>query len=467
MQHTDNPKNTGREKQRQSRDGLFFYPWEKTFKRLITPFENFIERQTTGGLLLMLCAAAAMILANSPLRALYNDAIHTHIAVAVGPWSLDRSLLHWINEGLMVFFFFVVGLEIKREIIVGELSTVKSALLPFLAALGGMIFPALFYFIITRGGPGAVGWGIPMATDIAFCVSVLVILGRRIPQPLMVLLVAMAIVDDIGAVLVIAVFYTSEIGYVPLAGAAALLAVLVAMNLSGIRRSIPYLLIGIGLWLCLLFSGIHATIAGILIAFCIPAHGRYDAPMFHGRLQVLLTHFQKTASGRPTILGNEEQISVLNAMTHEIQQVRPPVQHLLDVFHLPVALLIIPFFALVNSGVTLDLASLGEVIAHPVTLGVMAGLVAGKSIGITLVCWLAVRFGIASLPEGITLRHIFGIGLIGGIGFTMSIFISELSFGSAPELLELSKTGIIFGSLVAGILGTAWLFFASSAGKQA
>jgi NhaA family Na+:H+ antiporter len=335
------------------------------------------------------------------------------------------------------------------------------------AAIGGMIVPALIYVGFTAGDSVAVsGWGIPMATDIAFCISVLVVIGKRIPKALTVFLVALAIVDDLGAVLVIAIFYTRKIDYAALAAAGALFAALVALNLGGVRRGVVYLLGGIGLWLFLTFSGIHATIAGVLTAFCIPARGRYKPEVFVARLQGLTSRFEEVSRDRKRVLGDMEQGMVLNAFGQELHLAQPPLQRMLDLFHLPVALLVIPLFALVNGGVSLDMSSLGAVIAHPVTLGVIGGLTLGKCIGIALFSWLAVRSGIALLPPGVAMvRHIVGIGLLAGIGFTMSIFISELSFGALPELHALSKTGIIFGSLLSGALGITWLMATSGKPK--
>jgi NhaA family Na+:H+ antiporter len=452
---------------KQEPQALFFYPWEKSFERFITPFEQFIERETTSGLLLLLFAAAALIIANSSWHDRYEAFIQTPLAMSLGPWTISHSLLHWVNDGLMVFFFFVVGLEIKREILVGELSNLKGAMLPILAAAGGMLVPALVYRFINAGGDGGAGWGIPMATDIAFCISALVLIGRRIPKALTVFLVALAIVDDLGAVLVIAVFYTKKIEYAALGAAGVLLAALVGMNLSGVRRGVVYLLGGIVLWLLLTVSGIHATIAGVLVAFCIPARERYEPEGFVERLRTLTSRFEEVSRDQRRVLGDVEQGAVLKALDHELHLAEPPIQRMIDRYHLPVALLIIPLFALVNGGVAVDRESLAAVVVHPVTLGVIGGLAAGKCIGISLFSWLAVITGIASLPAGVTMmRHIVGAGFLAGIGFTMSIFISDLSFGDLPQLHALAKTGIILGSLLSGALGIIWLMAASGGRKE-
>ena len=260
--------------------GRFLYPWEKAFSRIITPFEEFIQKQTTSGIILMGTTIVALALANGPFHSTYEHIIHTSISLSVGGWSIGRPLSHWVNEGLMALFFLLVGLEIKREIIVGELSNIKKAALPMIAAVGGMLVPALIYRLINSDPDLMRGWGIPMATDIAFCISALVLLGRRTPKHLMIFLVALAIVDDLGAVLVIALFYTGHLHLPSLGWEALILLILISLNLGGIRRSLPYTITGFFLWFFLLQSGIHATVAGILVAFCIPAKPRAEPAKF-------------------------------------------------------------------------------------------------------------------------------------------------------------------------------------------
>ncbi len=445
-------------------DRWFFYPWEERFERLVSPFEEFIERETTSGLVLIAGTAAALLLANSVFGDAYASLLHTRLGVTVGAWSLRMDLLHWINEGLMVFFFFVVGLEIKREILVGELSDIRGAALPVLAAAGGMLFPALLYHLVNPVGQNAAGWGIPMATDIAFAISALVIMGKRIPQGIMVFLVALAIADDLGAVLVIALFYTRQFDYWAMAWATGFLFLLLTFNLSGIRRNTPYLVAGIGLWLALLSSGIHATIAGVLVALCIPARGRYLPEVFGERLKELSRDFVQCTRSEQCLLRNVEQHAVLRTVDYELGLAQPPLQRMLDAFHLPVALLVIPLFALANAGIPLDAGAFSDVWKHPVARGIVAGLVLGKATGITLFSWFALRLGLARLPEGLSLRHVFGAGLLGGIGFTMSIFIAELCFGEVPHLLNVAKTAVIFGSLASAVLGMSWLLLVSRRG---
>lgn len=443
-------------------DSRYNAPWERAFSKVISPFEEFIHHQTTSGILLMVCAVIALILANSPLAGAYQHLIHTPLSISLGSFTLEKSLLHWINEGLMTWFFFVVGLEIKRAILVGELSSPRQAALPIIAAIGGMIAPALIYFAINPSGDAARGWGIPMATDIAFAVGVLVLLGKRIPQSLVMFLVALAIVDDLGAVLVIAVFYTEQIALNYLLIALGLLLGLITLNLGGIRHAAPYFLLACALWLMLLNSGVHATIAGVLVAFTIPARPKYDPLRFSRHVRSLMDRFEQSHQADGNILTNDNQRAIVQTLEHSASQVGTLLQRLEHAHHLPVALLVIPLFALANAGVPIDVDSLGVALSHPVTLGVVAGLLLGKVIGIAGVCWLALKLGIGRLPDDTEFRHIIGVSLLAGIGFTMSIFIAELGFQQHAENLLLAKTGILLGSLIAGVLGYVFLWRATA-----
>jgi NhaA family Na+:H+ antiporter len=442
-----------------SREGIFFYPWERTLDRLVTPFEEFIHRQTTSGMILLASAVVAVLLANSPFRDTYLHMTHTPVVFRIGGAALEMSWLHFVNEGLMVFFFFVVGLEIKREIRVGELSEPRKALLPVLAALGGMLTPALFYGTLNPAGEFGRGWGIPMATDIAFCVSALVILGRRIPQALTIFLVSLAIVDDIGAVIVIAIFYTPSIHLPSLGWAAAVFAVLVAFNLSGIRRSLPYILAGGLLWTFMFSSGVHATITGILVAFCIPARARYSPNHFQSNLEGLVARYRVSCGKGENVLTSTEMQSVLSRLDDEVRLADSLLRRMEDRAHLPVALLVIPIFALTNAGIEMEWGSIEATMRHPVTLGVISGLCLGKMAGIFLFSWAGIRLGWVSLPSGVTLRHLLGVGFLGGIGFTMSIFIAELSFPDNREALVMAKSGIMLASFLSALAGYLWLRF--------
>jgi NhaA family Na+:H+ antiporter len=447
-------------------DRLFFYPWERQFERLITPFEEFIHRQTTSGIVLLVTTLLALVLANSSLSEVYGRIFHTTISVSLGSFTLGKDLSHWINEGLMVFFFLLVGCEIKREIIVGDLADIRSATLPIVAAAGGMILPALIYHLFNPAGNTAHGWGIPMATDIAFCVGALVLLGKRVPAALTLFLVSLAIVDDLGAVLVIALFYTEKIHLSALALASLALLVMALFNLAGVRRLTPYGLVGFGLWLALLVSGVHATIAGVLLAFCLPARPRYDSLSFTVRMKQLVGNFGKCCQPGESLLANTEQYSLLREMMREVRLAEAPLQRVQNALHIPTSLIIIPLFALANAGIHVEPAAFGQVLSHSVTKGVLLGLVSGKFLGITVFSWLALKTGLGRLPSGIRLSHVAGAGLLGGIGFTMSIFIAELSFPGHPEYLTIAKAGIILASLVSGILGVTWLWILSLTGHN-
>lgn len=432
-------------------------PLERVFDRIITPFEEFIHRQTTSGYLLMGCAIIALILANSALHQFYEDVLNVTLSIAIGELVLAKSLHHWINDGLMALFFFVVGLEIKREILVGELSDPRQAALPIIAAAGGMLMPATIYALINADSSAINGWGIPMATDIAFAVGALVLLGARVPKSLITFLVALAIVDDLGSVAVIALFYTAELDGMALSIGIGLLALLVGFNLAGIRKPLPYFLIGGLLWLAMLKSGVHATIAGVLTAFTIPARPKYEPAQFGRRVRALLDAFDRSYRPGESIMNNDAQRSILQTLENGAQLAQTPLQRLEHMLHLPVAYLIIPLFALANAGIPLSFDGLGQSLVHPVTLGVMAGLVFGKILGIAGFSWLAIKLGVGRLPEGVDFRQLFGVSLLGGIGFTMSIFIAELAFGTEPQNLLMAKTGILLASLLAGVAGYLYL----------
>lgn len=441
--------------------GEYHAPWERSFARIMTPFEEFIHRQTTSGMLLLGTAILALILANSALAAAYEHLLHIPVGIQVGDWSLEKTLHHWINDGLMALFFFVVGLELKREMLAGELASPRAAALPIIAAVGGMLVPALIFYAINPGGEAARGWGIPMATDIAFAVGVLALLASRVPKALITFLVALAIVDDLGAVLVIALFYTDTLVLSALGWAALMLAVLAVFNLAGIRRILPYFAVAVLLWYFLLQSGVHATLAGVLGAFTVPARPKYDPQRFSSHVRELMVRFD--ASHRPgtSIMTNDALRAVVQTLENGVHRVETPLQRLEHIWHLPVAFVVIPVFALFNAGVPLELGHLGDSLTHPVMLGVALGLVAGKVIGITGASWLALRLGVAQLPAGTRFSQIAAVSLLGGIGFTMSIFIAQLGYADNPELLVMAKTGILGASLVAGVGGYLWLYLLS------
>ncbi len=433
---------------------------EKAFDKVLTPFEEFIHQETTSGMLLMVCTVIALGVVNFGFLDTYQHILHAPVSFALGSLILEKTLHHWINDGLMALFFFVVGLEIKREVIVGELSDIRQASLPIIAAIGGMVVPAGLYYLIITTPEASTGWGIPMATDIAFAVGILVLLGSRAPKALLTFLVALAIVDDLGAVIVIALFYTDTIYWSALGIAAALFILLVLMNVFGIRKPLPYFLIGILLWLAMLKSGIHATLAGVLTALTIPARPKFEPHQFSKHVRKMLDKFDLCHKPGMSIMRNEEQRSILQTLENGVHMVETPLQRLEHSMHTPVAFLIIPLFALANAGIPVDFASLGQTFSHPVTISVMIGLVLGKFIGIAGFSFLAIKLGLGKMPEGVRFTQIAGVSLLAGIGFTMSIFIAELAFTGQPEYLLMAKTGILFASLIAGIGGYLWLYLA-------
>ena len=440
----------------------FMAPFEPMFNKLRSPFEAFVHNATTGGLLLMMTALLALILANSVFAQIYTDLFHTHMSIQLGNWTLDHTIHHWINDGLMTLFFFMVGLELKRELLVGELADPKQALLPILAAIGGMVFPALIYSYFNPSGDGAAGWGIPMATDIAFALGVIALLAGRVPRSLIAFLVALAIVDDLGAVLIIAIFYTEQLS-IPLLGvAAAISLLLLLMNRSGIRSALPYFMLAILLWLVLLDSGVHATIAGVITAFSIPTLPKYNTQAFSRHMRQSLDEFDTAAKDNSgNLFGNHEQFDILNRIEHQVHGVSPPLQRLENGLHFPVAFIVLPVFAFANSGIAIELNHLIESLNHSVTQGVFFGLLLGKVVGIAAVSIIAVKIGLAKLPQGVSFVQILGVSLLGGIGFTMSIFITEIGFQGQAELILQAKIGILLASVIAGIVGYSFLRFFS------
>ncbi|HUQ95710.1 MAG TPA: Na+/H+ antiporter NhaA [Bryobacteraceae bacterium] len=419
---------------------------------LVRPFQEFAARETSGGILLLACTVVALVWANSSWAHHYTALWHTPFTVGLGSFILSKELHFWVNDALMAVFFFVVGLEIKRELLAGELASAKQAALPILAALGGVVVPALFYTALNAGGPGARGWGIPMATDIAFAIGVMALLGNRVPLGLKVFLTALAIVDDIAAVLVIALFYTASLSWGALAAAGVCLAMALAANRLGVRHPLPYALIGAVLWMTVLQSGVHATIAGVLLAFTIPSRTAVNQGDFlrHGR--ALLDHFQTGMESQRSVLTDLEQQAVIEALEDSCEKIQPPLHRLEQGLHPWVTFLIMPLFALSNAGVSLS-GDLGKIVAQPITLGVMLGLVLGKPVGVTLASWLAVRTGVASLPEKVSWKHIHGAGWLAGIGFTMSLFMTGLAFTGDAQLTA-AKLGILIASLCAGSAGS-------------
>jgi Na+:H+ antiporter, NhaA family len=433
---------------------------DRRVERIVRPFQDFAQKASSGGILLIVATVVALVWANSPWGESYAALWHTKLTVGVGDFSISKDLTHWINDGLMAVFFLVVGLEIKREVLVGELSSARGAALPVIAAAGGAVVPALIYVALNAGTEGAAGWGIPMATDIAFALGVLALLGTRAPVALKVFLTALAIVDDIVAVLVIALFYTSEISWGALGVGGLFLAALVIANLIGVGRTLVYALLGIGLWLAFLLSGVHATVAGVLLALTVPASSFINPGAFLERSRYVLDRFEQAGEKGENVLSNEERQAALHALNHATYKLEPPLHELEHTLHPWVVFAIMPLFALANAGVPLG-GGLVEAMTSPVSLGIVLGLVLGKQIGVTLFAWLAVKSGASELPAGVGWRHVYGAGWLAGIGFTMSLFITDLAFADG-SLVDAAKLGILVASVVSGAVGWAILRGASS-----
>lgn len=440
------------------------YPLEAAFGRILSPFEQFLRRTTAGGIVLIATTLLALALATWLGADPFNRFWDQHLSISLETQgSLDLSMKHWINNGLMALFFLVVGLELKREILVGELSSLKDAALPVVAAIGGMAVPALIYASLNAGTATASGWGIPMATDIAFAVGILVLLAWRIPKNLILFLTALAIADDLGAVLVIALFYTSNLDHAALLAAAGLSGLLLLLNRAGIRQTLPYALVGALLWYALLASGIHATIAGIVLAFAIPARPARTPAHFDKRIEELHSAFrcERDADTPSDPLSSPRMASIANAMERSAQSVQSPLERLEHGLSPWVTFVVIPLFALANAGIDLGGIAWHEALSSRVTLGVFMGLVVGKFVGISVFSWLAVRFGLARLPEGVTWKSLLGAAWLAGIGFTMSLFIAQLAF-QEPDAIAQAKLGILLASALSAILGLAWLFFTAN-----
>ncbi|MCC7502736.1 MAG: Na+/H+ antiporter NhaA [Flavobacteriales bacterium] len=424
--------------------------------RLLRPFDHFMHHQATGGVLLFMGAMAAMVLANSPWREAYHHLWDVPVGLDLGGHRLERSLHHWVNDGLMALFFFVVGLELKREVVGGELSDPRKALLPVAAGFGGMLVPALIYALLNPPGSfTGSGWGVPMATDIAFALGIMALLGSKVPTALKVFLTTVAIADDLGSVLVIAFFYTSDIGWNYLAIGGGALAVMTVANLVGVRSAVFYGVVGIGLlWTAFLLSGVHATIAGVLAAFTIPVRTKLNEAQFLSRLRELTARFSRQdPNGLPTL--TEEQLQTISSIKLSAAHAETPLQRLEQGLHPLVAFVILPVFAFANAGVELP-EDIPSAVQGTVFLGVLFGLVIGKPVGIILTCWLLMRTGAAKLSAGLRWGHLVGMSILAGVGFTMSFFVNELAFQNEGSIQQ-AKLAIILASVIAGIVGYLWL----------
>ncbi|MDQ3986034.1 MAG: Na+/H+ antiporter NhaA [Actinomycetota bacterium] len=406
-------------------------------RRLVQPLRDFLQTEASGGIVLFGATLVALVWSNSPFESSYFRLWETNLAVNLGDWVVERDLRHWVNEGLMTLFFFVVALEIKRELVHGELSDMKRAALPVVAALGGMAVPAGIYTLMNVGGEGLPGWGIPMATDIAFALGVLALVAPRIPQPAKLFLLSVAIADDIGAIIVIALGYAGGIEFGPLFAAAGLLGTMVLLRMSGFRGHPVFVILGTGVWLTTLGSGLHATIAGVAVAFITPT-------VAYGGDEGLLVDLVRRLRG-------EADPKTVRATVSQARDTVSVAERLEEALHPWSSFLIVPVFALANAGVSLNAAAVEEAIGSRVALGVVAGLVLGKVAGICGAAFLAVRAGIGTLPTGTAWPTMVGLGLLGGVGFTVSLFIADLAFEG--RLTETAKIGVVAASALAGVLG--------------
>jgi NhaA family Na+:H+ antiporter len=428
---------------------------ERAGDRVVRPFQLFAQRQASGALVLLGCALLALVWANSPWSDAYQQMLDIPFGISIGQQELRLDLRHWINDGLMAIFFFGVGLEIKREFLVGELAERRKAMLPIVAAVGGMVVPALIYAGFNFKGEGAMGWGIPMATDIAFALGALAVLGSRIPEALKVFLVALAIVDDLGALLVIAIFYTPSIEWRGIAIIAAFLLALWLANRIGSRRGSVYLLLGVGLWAGFFMSGLHATLAGVLTALLVPARVKIVPDALPQVIRRGADDIEAQAQANEANAMDHDRVAIIGAISGSLEAGTAPLQRFEHMVQPWVAYGILPAFGLFNAGVAID-ATVLRTLPTAVPLGIMLGLVVGKSVGISLCSWLAVKTGLAALPEGSTWRHLIGTAFLAGIGFTMALFISGLAFAGTHFARE-SQLAILIGSVLAAGFGIAIL----------
>ncbi len=434
---------------------------EQKFEKFRSPFQAFVRDESLASIFLFVAAVLALLAANSPLAEQYFALVHLPIILGVGDVALTFNAHQLINDGLMALFFFILGLEIKREFLVGELRDPKRATALLAAAIGGMAVPAVIYFFFNHGTSSQHGWGIPMATDSAFALGVLMMLGDRVPSNLKAVLVGYVIIDDLGAIMVIALFYTDTLNMNYLGASVVCLAVMIGCNVIGVRHFFVYLATGILLWAGLMNAGVHGTVAGVLVALVVPARAKHGRRWFLRRTQKLIDKVERLEqrdTGQNKILGNPQQHGAVEAVEQAAALATTPLRRWERALEAPVLWLILPLFAFANAGIPLGWERFEELASSPIAWGIVGGLVIGKTLGISVLVWLTVRWKWGRLPEGVTLPHIVGLALLGGMGFTMSTFIAVLTF-DGENALFLAKTGILFASLIAGVGGYLWLRF--------
>jgi len=417
-----------------------------TRRGIATTFQEFVQSSTSAGIVIVVCTAIALFWINSPFAASYHALLATPLQITVDAFHLDFTLEHFVNDGLMVIFFLVVGLEIKRELLIGELSSRKKAMLPMIAAVSGMIVPGLIYVLFNAGTPAVRGWAVPVATDIAFALGILALLGNRVPLGLKVFLAALAIVDDLLSVLVIAVFYTDTLHMMSLMWAAIIVLVLILGNRANVHSLLFYAIAGIALWLCFLSSGVHPTVSGVVLAICIPSRSRIDQRSFLQRTRHLIDRI---------VARKEEQHDAIHALESLCENVQSPLHRIEHSLQPWVAFGIMPLFAIANAGVEFNSNVLTHLIS-PVSLGIILGLFLGKQLGVSFAVWLSVRMHWAELPANVTMKNIYGVSILCGIGFTMALFVAHLAFVSNADL-DIAKLSILAGSFVSAIVGSVLL----------
>ena len=442
-------------------------PLEKTARVVIDPFIGFIKAQSASGWVLLAATILAIAMANSAWEESYRAFVHLELGVHIDRFTFSKSLQHWVNDGLMSVFFFLLGLELKRELLVGQLNSIRHASGVMCAAIGGIVIPALLFLMTVDSEVLRRGWAMPVATDTAFALTVLLLLGHRIPGSVRAFMVGIAIVDDLAAILIIAFMYTNEIDPQWLIPAAIATAVLVVLNLTGVRHGAAYLAAGIVLWVMFLNLGVHGTMAGVIVAALAPVRPALAREAFLSRLRTRLDRFEdKQDDAADRILEEPEQQAIAADIQRAAEQTMPALNRWETRLEAPVSLLIMPLFALMNAGVVVSESQMHDFLSSKLSLAIPLGLVVGKPVGICIGVWFANTVGLAKLPKHMSMRHVIGVGLVAGIGFTMSIFIATLTFGDGSRMLEMAKQSIILSSFFAGLLGYAWLRFFCAVGNR-
>jgi NhaA family Na+:H+ antiporter len=431
---------------------------EKQFSYFMSPLETFIHKQTTSGILLVIFSIVAFALSNSPWKEFLENVGDVPLGIIIDRWDFSLSIKDWISQGLMTLFFFLTGLELKREILAGKLTDIKEISLVCAAAFGGIVIPALFYYSMNKDGIGQHGWAIPTATDTAFAIAILALFARRISIGLTIFLTALAIFDDIGAIVIISIFYAHETNSTALIASGLIFACLLFGNKAGIRNGWIYAVMGILLWLSVLQAGIHPTLSGLLLAMTIPARTTISQSRFIKNIRGLLTRFEQKQEDDISMLGSSGKHSLVSDIEQNVLAASTPLQRWEMGLIIPIAIIILPLFALFNAGFPITQEIIIKGLSSSVTIGIIFGLVVGKPIGILLFSYVAIRSGLGRLPYGVRFKDVIGVSMLAGIGFTMSVFFTTLSFPDHEELAELAKLGILIGSLMSAMLGSIWIY---------